>query len=90
LEGRGIVSAEPGAVRVGEFGKERKRGKVKMTGDVLTTTRDSECVEKKGETKMKQERLDSCAILTRYCMWARVIVRRKARGVEKGKGRARE
>jgi hypothetical protein len=81
------VSAEPGAVHVGEFGKEQKRGKVKMTGDVLTTACDSERVEK-GEMKMKQERLDSCMILMRYCMWARVIVRRKARGVEKRKGRA--
>ena len=42
------MSAEPGAVRVGEFGKEWKGGKVKMTGDVLTTARDSEHVEKGG------------------------------------------
>jgi hypothetical protein len=47
----GSVSAEPGAVRVGEFGKEWKGGKVKMTGDVLTTTRDSERVEKGGRQR---------------------------------------
>jgi hypothetical protein len=49
------VSAEPGAVRVGEFGKERKRGKVKMTGDVLTTACDSERVEKGGDEDETRE-----------------------------------
>jgi hypothetical protein len=49
------VSAEPGAVCIGEFGKERKRGKVKMTGDMLTTARDSERVEKGGDEDETRE-----------------------------------
>jgi hypothetical protein len=49
------VSAEPGAVRVGEFGKERKRGKVKMTGDVLTTACDSERIKKGGDKDETRE-----------------------------------
>jgi hypothetical protein len=44
----GIVSAELGAVRVGEFGKERK-GKIKRMKDGLTTTCDSERVEEKSD-----------------------------------------
>jgi hypothetical protein len=49
------VSTEPGAVHIGEFGKERKRGKGKMTGDVLTTARDSERVEKGGDEDETRE-----------------------------------
>jgi len=79
------VSTEPEAVCVGEFEKERKRGGVKRTKDVLTTAHDSEHVEK-WKTKTRQKRFDSCVTLTRYCMWVRVIVRREARGVKKREG----
>jgi hypothetical protein len=54
------VSAEPGAVRVSEFRKEQKRGKVKMTGDVLTTARDSEHVEKGGDEEEIREAQQLC------------------------------
>jgi hypothetical protein len=54
------VSAELGAVHVGEFGKEQRRGKVKMTGDVLTTARDSERVKKGGDKDETREAQQLC------------------------------
>ena len=49
------MSVELGAVHVGEFGKEQRRGKVKMTGDVLTTARDSERIKKGGDKDETRE-----------------------------------
>jgi hypothetical protein len=49
------VSAELGAVHISEFRKEQKRGKVKMTGDVLTTAHNSEHVEKGGDEDETRE-----------------------------------